>query len=210
MPSEKIINTPTGVIGIWDLNDSLKKLIDQCQLSEHEQQRFSKLIIDRRRKEFLATRILLEKLLGKNQEIIYNDSGKPFLKGTSKNISISHSTDFATIFISENNIGIDVEQTTRNIDKVASRFLHPDEQKFIEGLENQQLAKILFWSAKEAIFKCSKTQGILFSKQIHIPPFQLKTEGDFEGSLQINDIKSYFNLHYVFFKNNVMVYCVEQ
>lgn len=210
MPFEKTINTSIGVIGIWNLNDSLEDLINQCQLSDSEQQRFTSLIAERRKKEFLASRILLEKLLGKNQEIIYNDSGKPFLNGTSKNISISHSADFATVFISEKNIGIDVEQTTRNIDKVASRFLHPNEQKFIEGLENQQGATILFWSAKEAIFKCSESQGIQFNTQILIPPFQLNSEGEFTGSLQLSKKKDTFKLHYVFFKNNVMVYCVEQ
>jgi 4'-phosphopantetheinyl transferase len=104
MPFEKKTTIPAGIIGIWKLNDSLEDLIGQCQLSDSEQQRFNKLIAERRKKEFLATRILLENLRGKNQQITYNDSGKPFLKGTSINISISHSADFATIFISEKNI----------------------------------------------------------------------------------------------------------
>lgn len=210
MSFEKKIIIPDGIIGIWNLNDSVDELYKHCQLSDSEKLKFDSLIAERRKKEFLATRLLLHKLLGKNQQINYEEVGKPFLKSSSKNISISHSADFVTIFISERNIGIDVEQTTRNIDKVAKRFIHPKEQEFIETLENQQLAKILFWSAKEAIFKCSRSQGILFNKQICIKPFLLKTEGDFEGILQIDEDKIIFYLHYLFLKNNVMVYCVEQ
>lgn len=210
MPFEKKITIPDGIIGIWNLNDSVDDLYKYCQLSDSEKLKFDFLIAERRKKEFLATRILLHKLLGKTQEINYEKVGKPFLKNSSKKISISHSTDFVTIFISERNIGIDVEQTTRSIDKVAKRFIHPKEQEFIETLENQQLAKILFWSAKEAIFKCSRSQGILFNKQIYIKPFLLKTEGYFKGILKIDENKIIFDLHYLFFKNNVMVYCVEQ
>jgi phosphopantetheinyl transferase len=210
MPFEKKISTTDGLIGIWNLNDSLDDLKKQCQLSDSEEQRFDTLIIERRKKEFLATRILLQKLFGSHQLIIYNAVGKPLLQNSSKNISISHSADFVTIFVSEKVIGIDVERTTRSIDKVAKRFLHPKEQEFIEILENKQWAKILLWSAKEAIFKCSKFQGILFNEQIRIKPFALKAEGDFEGSLQLDENKTIFNLHYIFFKNNVMVYCVEQ
>lgn len=210
MPFEKIINTPIGVIGIWNLTDSSEELISQCQLSDSEQQRFNNLIAERRKKEFLATRVLLEKLRGKNQQISYNKWGKPSLKGTSTNISISHSADFATVFISEKNIGIDVEQTTRNIDRVAKRFLHPKEQEFISTLEKQQEANILFWAAKEAIFKCTEESGVEFNEQIFIAPFELSDAGEFNGSLQLSSKKDTFKLHYTFFKNNVMVYCVAQ
>lgn len=210
MPFEKKINTAVGVIGIWKLNDSSDTLLEQCKLSISDQHKFNKITFERRKREFLASRILIEILLERPQEVSYNNSGKPYLKGTSQNISISHSADFATVFISEKKIGIDVEQTTRNIDRVAPRFLHPDETKFIAKLENQQNAKILFWSAKEAIFKCTEFQGIQFNQQIFVPPFQLKSKGCFNGNLQLNNKTVNYKLHYFFFKNNVIVYCVEQ
>lgn len=210
MPFEKIITTPVGRIGIWSLTDSSDELATQCTLSEIDKIKFDNFIAERRKKEFLASRILLQKLTTENAEIEYNKAGKPHLKDNTYNISISHSSDFACVFISAKNIGIDVEQTTRNIDRVASRFLHINEQEFIADLEKQQEAKLLFWAAKEAIFKCVDDQGIEFNKQIFIHPFQLNTEGTCQGSLQLMQKKVNFKLHYFFLKNNVVVYCVEK
>lgn len=210
MPFERKIISSSGIIGIWDLSDSLEHLISLCQVTNTEKQKFEKLTIEKRKKEFLATRILLHQLSDKTQEIAYQKTGKPFLKNNSQNISISHSADYATVFLSDKNIGIDVERTTRNIDKIAKRFLHPEEQEFIEEGINQQQAKTLFWSAKEAIFKCSSAQEVQFNKHIRIKPFPIAKDGDFHGSLLLNNKKEKFCLHYTFLKNNVLVYCVEQ
>lgn len=210
MPFEKILNVESGTIGIWKLAESSEELIKLCKLSNSDKKKFDGFIAERRRKEFLASRILIERLLGENQHINYDNSGKPALENTTKNISISHSADFACVFISDRNIGIDIEQTTRIIDKVATRFLHIKEQEFISSIENQQEAKLLFWGAKEAIFKCAKNQGIEFNEQIFINPFQLKNEGICTGTLQQFEKIINFKLHYFFFENNVMVYCVEE
>ncbi len=212
MPFEEKIHTSHGDIAIWDLDDSVEELQQQSSLSDFEQQRFETFTAERRKKEFLATRILLHSLLENKDEIVYPDStGRPFLKNSKKNISISHSLDFAVVIVSDKKIGIDIEQTNRNIDRVAKRFLHPSEQEFISKQENQQNAKILFWSAKEAIFKCSEFQGIEFNEQIIIHPFNLnKTEGEFKASLLYNKQKINYLLKYRFFKNNIMVYCIEE
>ncbi len=211
MPFEKTINTPNGIIGIWGLSDSSRELAKQCTLSKADLERFNGFTSERRKKEFLATRILLKKLVPGNHKIIYNKWGKPALRDHSTNISISHSADFACMFISEKKIGIDVEQTTRMIDKIADRFLHRKEREFIAGLPaNQQEAKILFWAAKEAIFKCTSKQAIEFNEQIFIDPFPLNSEGSFNGHLFLDGGTMKFKLHYTFFKDNVMVYCMEQ
>ncbi len=212
MPFEEKINSSFGDIAIWDLNDSLEELFQQSSLSDSEQERFNTFTAERRKKEFLATRILLDKLLKSKDEIIYPDiSGKPGLKHSNKNISISHSVDFATLIISDKKVGIDIEQTTRNIDRVASRFLHPTEKDFIQKQENQQNTKVLFWCGKEAIFKCTELQGIEFNKEIIIHPFELNTtEGEFKATLYKNNQHFAYLLKYRFFKNNVIVYCVEE
>jgi len=210
MPFEKKINTPHGTIGIWNLNESSEILLEQCSLSTVEEEKFNTFIIERRKKEFLASRIILQNLLDKNQEIEYSQEGKPHLKSKIHNISISHSADFACLFFSDKNIGIDIEQTTRNIDRVATRFLHSKELEFIDTTNNPQHTKILFWAAKEAIFKCAEDVGIQYNEQIFIEPFQLKNEGDCNGYLQLEQKKVNFKLHYFFIENNVLVYCVEE
>ena len=121
------IETEVGVLGIWKLSESDADLISQFKFSEKEIEEFSKIKVERRKKEYIAIRLLLNELLNKKPEIAYLDSGKPELKNSSSNISISHSSDFVVAIVSEKNIGIDVENTQRNIDKIATRFLSENE-----------------------------------------------------------------------------------
>lgn len=210
MPFEAIKHTTLGTIGIWMLEEPSVDLIKLCKLSKSDKAKFDGFVAERRKREFLASRILLHKLVNEDAEILYNESGKPALKNSSQHISISHSSDVACVFISEKQIGIDVEQTSRKIDRIATRFLHPKEQDFIAGLQNQQEAKVLFWAAKEAIFKCTEHEGIEFNEQIYICPFPFKDTGSIEGRLKTEQKIVNFKLHYFFLKNNVFVYCVQQ
>lgn len=200
------INTEAGVLGIWKLSESVSELISNFQFSENEKLEFDKIKVERRKKEYIATRLLLKGLLGEKPEISYLKSGKPVLKNSHKNISISHSSEFVVALVSENNIGIDVENIQRNIKKIANRFLCDNELKHINKKGDSQTATVLYWSAKEAIFKCTNDDGILFDTQIIIQPFNIKKEGIFAGSL---NKKIDYKLWYFFIENNVVVYCVE-
>ena len=205
----KKIETDSGIIGIWELTESPEELLKLVSLSKKECEEFNCFRVERRKKEYLATRIILAELLKSNDEIYYNDVRKPFLTKSSQKIAISHSTNLATVFLSERNIGIDVEQTNRNIDKITTRFLHPDELEFITKNKNQQQSKIVYWCAKEAIFKCSDNQGILFNKHIIIDSFQLREEGGFTGKLVHKGEIRRYALNYFFIKGNAVVYCCE-
>ena len=204
------IENEDGLIGIWKLTEQPSELLEMLVLSEDEQSKFKNIKAEKRQAEFLAIRLLLSKILATDTEIIYNATGKPFLKNRSEHISISHSADFVSVFISDKKVGIDVELGIRNIDRVATRFLHPDEKEYIAGLQNQQLSKIVYWSAKEAIFKCSGEHGIAFSQQIRIDNFDPESDSCTSAQLLLNDKTLKYNLTCMQIENNVLVYCVER
>lgn len=204
------IELDDGLIGIWKLDEKPEELLNLIQLSTEELESFRKIKFERRQKEFLVIRIILSQLLNDSTRIEYLKNGKPILQDRHENISISHSQLFVCVYISGKKVGIDVELSTRPIDRVATRFLHPGELKFISGLTNQQLAKILYWSAKEAIFKCSPESGIQFSEQIRITPFYPDSETHFTGQLFISEKTLNYRLAWEQFENNVLVYCVEE
>ena len=206
MPLTEKIETEVGVLGVWKLSETTSEIVANFTFNEKEKTEFKKITADKRKTEYLATRILLQELLNVKPEISYHKSGKPELVNIQKNISISHSSDFVVVLVSDKNIGIDVENTDRNIKKIANRFLCDDELKHIEKLENPQSVSILYWSAKEAIFKCTDKDGIQFDKQILIHPFEIKKDGVFTGTLNKN---IQYKLWYMFYENNVVVYCVE-
>lgn len=210
MPFFKKIHTRPGTIGLWKLEESPEQLLEKCQLTIEERARLDSIKHEARKKEFLATRILLQKLLHKNALIHYDSFGKPLLNEDNMHISISHSQDFACIYLSNCNVGVDIEQSHRNISRVSKRFLNREEQKFIASLDNEQFAMILYWAAKEAIFKCTSEHGILFNEQISIPPFPISKTNDFEGRLLVQKKETRYTMQFFTIENNVLVSCVEK
>jgi len=209
MPFVRKIEIETGIIGIWKITESADSLFAAFQFSENEDTEFNKFIIDKRRIEYLATRLLLQQLLNKKNEIVHEKSGRPLIKNSNLNISISHSADFVVIFISNHSIGIDVENVNRKIDRVTNRFLHPDELAWVKKSGNLQSLKILLWCAKEAIFKCSCQAGVQFDTQIYVSPFDFEKSNFFKGKLTTINGEENFNMWYFHEQNNIAVYCVE-
>lgn len=205
MPFLKEIETGYGPLAVWSLTDSLTDLENLCQLNDKDRQTYLTFKAEKRKKEFLASRILIQKLLGRDACINYNAHGKPYLDNK-LHISISHSSDFVVVFVSKEKIGIDVERKDRNIDKIATRFLHSEEQKEIDQQKFSGIAKTIYWCAKEAIFKCTEDAGIQFNEDIRIDPFGLEEEGRFTAKLKN---RHNYTLEYLNLQNNIVVYCVE-
>ncbi len=208
MPFFKTIKNTDGQIGLWKFTENINELHLQANLTKKETTQLQNIHAERRQKEFLAVRTLLKKMLDNTISIRYADNGKPILEESPLNISISHSADFACIFLSTKNIGIDVEQINRKTDKIAPRFLHPREIDFIEKLKNRQLARIVFWSAKEAIYKCAGLENIQFNKMILIHPFDIEKKQEFTAQLNFERKILNFRLNFTQIKNNVLVYAV--
>lgn len=209
MPFVKKIEVENGLIGIWEITETADSLISDFHFSKDEETEFQKFKGEKRQKEYLITRLLLQHLLGEKTEITYQESGKPLLKNSAKQISISHSAEFVVIFISNELAGIDVENINRNIDRVTKRFLHPEELAWIEKSDHRQISKMLCWCAKEAIFKCSCENGVQFDNQIFIPPIDIGKTDFFNGRLITESGVENYNLWYFYFGNNLIVYCVE-
>ncbi|WP_320113473.1 4'-phosphopantetheinyl transferase superfamily protein [Draconibacterium orientale] len=206
---EKIANQ-NGTIGVWELKEAADDLLKKVKLTPVETARLATFKAEKRRKEFLASRLLLQQLLPESPEIVYRDKfGKPSLKDSSLNISITHSADLAAIIISDKNIGIDVEQIHRNIDKVVTRYASPEEIEFIENSNDPQFVKILLWAAKEAIFKIAGIQGIQFNRQIEITLFDYHAHSRFSGALKHPEKEIGYDLFFRTIKNNILVYCVQ-
>lgn len=89
----------------------------------------------------------------------YTESGIPYFNSISTNISISHSSTYAAVAISDSAIGIDVEDTS-NKDNLAryARFFTENERMSAE----KGASHIEIWTKKEALFKYLKNDNITF------------------------------------------------
>ena len=84
-------------------------------------------------------------------EIAVTSRGKPYFPDAPWHFSISHTQNHAFCALSQRNIGIDAEETSRDIDpKLAQRILSPAELAKFDG-SREMLLK--FWVLKEAYAK---------------------------------------------------------
>jgi phosphopantetheinyl transferase len=209
MPFIQQIQFEFGNAGIWEMTETPAELLNMIKFSDADNTQFLKILAPKRQVEFLATRILTERITGKKSEIGYQTDGKPTLLNSRKFISISHSANLVAVFISELNCGVDVETINRDTDRIAKRFLHPSEIENIQKSDQPKLLQLIYWCAKEAIFKCSPQKGVQFNEQILIAPFDLTRESDFKAVLTSEAGTENFNLWFLPVKNNMLVFCVE-
>ncbi|NJK86471.1 MAG: 4'-phosphopantetheinyl transferase superfamily protein [Bacteroidales bacterium] len=119
--------------------------------------------------EWLSVRVLLHELTGKELTIIYNGDRKPFIKGNSYHISISHSKNFSSVLLSRNRkVGIDLEYMSHRIERIAYKFIN--EKEYIED-EFRKYHMYIHWCAKEALYKICDKQDINFKENLVIEPF---------------------------------------
>ena len=81
------------------------------------------------------------------------EGGKPFFPGSDLFFNISHAGDIVVCGFSLSPIGVDVERPGRKIEKVADRYFHSDEVRWIrrEGFDPEKA--LLLWSYKESFLK---------------------------------------------------------
>ena len=203
MPLLKTIPIEGGLIGIWKFTEPTADLLPAFSAEELADPAFLKHTHEKRKVEWLTTRLLIRQLIGPNFTISYQESGKPILKHTKfRHISISHSRDFAAVILHENlSVGIDIESITRDFTRVENRFLSDEERA--ETNRDPQL-QCLFWCAKEAIFKLVDDQGVDFKKQIRLSFNSVSNR--FSGKFISEEKETDYQLYHEFFTESCLVW----
>jgi 4'-phosphopantetheinyl transferase EntD len=197
------------VLAMWEITEDLDTLLSLVNLTESEQCRVNGFRSHSRKLEWLSVRALIASILDSNVHIVYNEHRKPFLSDNSHNISISHSRNYTSVFLSKSQrVGIDLEYMSHAIDKVASRFIN--ENEYITTDENAIQRHIyIHWCAKEALYKICDKQDINFKKNLTLTHFEPNPEGNFRGTVHNMYGVEHFNMHYLLMNNYVIVYCTK-
>ena len=162
-----------------------------------------------RKVEWLSVRALVKNMLGKDTRILYNAENKPFVKGNSHNISISHSNNLTAVLISpDKKVGIDLEYMTGKISKVADKFIN-DNEKITDNPELSKYHMYLHWCAKEALYKIVDKQDINFRDGFTIAPFTPEEHGFMNGIVVNGHGKEDIELEYLQHENYALVWCVK-
>ncbi|MGY6648553.1 4'-phosphopantetheinyl transferase family protein [Wenyingzhuangia sp. IMCC45574] len=165
MPLFKTIEiTQNTTIFVWKITESLDFLKD-VYLSKNSLDRLNSMKSIPHQKGFLSIRHLLKQINLTDNDLYYNECGKPLLKNN-QNISITHSFDFSAIVISNCQVGIDIEKNRPKINVIKHRFTDFIQKDLAEKEFIQQLTHI--WAAKESMFKIHPCGGMSFKNDLKI------------------------------------------
>lgn len=132
-------------------------------LTDLEKQRLLSFKHIRRRREFMATRILRHRTVG-YQHIHYDPHGAPYIEDEGF-ISISHSTNQVGLAInSDFKIGLDLESIRPNVRTIMHKFLSENEKVQFNTEDIIEVCKV--WSAKEALYKLAGRKKIHFKSEL--------------------------------------------
>lgn len=117
----------------------------------------------RRKREFLATRILRKHVLG-TEHIQYNAIGAPIIEGVGF-ISISHSLNLVGLaYNKEYMVGLDLETPRERILDICPKFLSPEETYLFDLTDKLEMTQV--WSAKEALYKLAGRKKLIFKEEL--------------------------------------------
>lgn len=161
-----------------------------------------------KRLEWLAGRALLKSLVEQCglefNGITKDEFGKPFLKGYSNPISLSHSYPYVAAQIDTKvEVGIDLEQPKSKLLNIANRVLSATEFK---DAGNDVIKHCIYWCAKEAMYKSYGKRGLHFADHLLISPFELKRSGDLAGRIIANGTQRELELAYSVQPDYVLVH----
>jgi phosphopantetheinyl transferase len=197
------------VVGIWKIEESLDWFESKYQLSAEEKVKYSKFMVDSRKKQWLSSRLLVNELSPGCGPILYDKDGKPYFQDKESNLSVSHSYDYASAIISpKKKVGIDIEKASDRLHRVKERFLSHDELVNIDT-DNELKALCAHWCAKEALYKVYGLRNLDFKEQIYVDAFKMKEDGNLSGRIIVNDDARNYNLKYRQIDDYIMVYLVD-
>lgn len=201
---------PQGEIGLWEIIESEAYFQEELVLTKDEKTLLDD-VVEKRRKEWMAGRLLLHKMSGREErEIAKKDEfGKPHLLDSPYDISLSHSGRFAAVIASSACCGIDIQHLVPKLKKIEKKFMTPEDLgRLSEVYYMEQLH--VYWGAKEALYKAYGKRKLEFREHIIIEPFEYDVSfGQCRGYVKKDEVYMTFEIHYRLIENYMLVYAMQ-
>lgn len=194
MPQVRSIEFNGIRLVIWEIQESEEELMSKAKLSKATLKRLHETRSKFKRMEIIATRMLFPQLGITDDQVCYNDNGKPLL--ADGHISITHSGPWVAVALADSPVGVDIERYRDKVVHLASRFC-ADEEQPSEGEDDLKYFTAV-WCAKEALFKMNGRNGVDFIKHLHVSPFKFDEVSSIPASISGGD--KLVNCELTFFK----------
>ncbi|MDR6968919.1 phosphopantetheinyl transferase [Flavobacterium arsenatis] len=205
---ETKIHEENTKIYIWKITETFEDLFDQVLLNDTNLIRLNNMKSELHQRGFLSVRMLLQSAGYSDNDLYYDEFGKPHL-ADGKHISITHSFGFSAIIISNQNTGIDIEMQREKITLIADKFIDT-EFDFLEKEAADYIRKLtVIWGVKESIFKIQNEVGISFKDHISVFPFELEDKKT-SALLTFANLNKEFKIHFMEIEDFTLVYAFEK
>jgi len=185
------------VVGIWEQTEPLEELEERCPLTDSDKLLYKQFTVEKRKREWLSSRLMLRELTGQTQQVIYDEFRNPTLENSDLNVSITHCRNYVAVFLDRTPfIGCDIEEYRSRIVNISKKFMSPAELEFVP--ENNPVPKLTaWWCFKEVLYKYYSRKQVDFKQCLFIRDLELAKAGMADGNISINDFKSDVNIHYL-------------
>ncbi|AQS94108.1 4-phosphopantetheinyl transferase [Polaribacter sp. BM10] len=198
------VNNNTKVL-IWKIDESFKELNKNVLLTPKSRTRLESMKSDLHQKGFLSVRHLLKEVGYTDEDLMYDEFGKPHLKD-GKYISITHSFTFSGLIISDKlHVGIDIEMQRDKILKIAHKFTPIEEYKTIANHDALVSKLTIVWGAKESLYKIYGKKKLLFLHNIYIEDFKFEDQKT-TGAIRYDGEELSYNIEFLEFDGFTCVF----
>ena len=204
-----ILHDSKTEILVWKITETFEQLLSEVKLNERSKARFAGMKSVSHQCGFLSVRKLLQEKGYTDFDLYYDEFGKPHLHD-GRHISISHSHEFSTIILSDQNCGIDLEMQRQKIITIAHKFA-THEFEFLKDVSEKNYIRQLtvIWGAKEAVFKIRNEVGISFKDHIHVAPFSIEMMQSV-ALLMFGSLNIKYNIFFEEVEHFTLVYAFQQ
>lgn len=198
------VNPATKVL-IWKIEETIDELKSGITLTTNSESRLNSMKSEIHQKGFLSIRYLLKEIGLTDDDLQYDEFGKPHLNN-GRFISITHSFNFtAIIFSYETEVGIDIEKQREKILRIAHKFTPIEEYKTIANVDALILKLTIVWGAKESLYKIYGKKKLLFLHHIYVEDFKFADEKT-TGEIRFNGEESSYNIKFLEFEGFTCVF----
>ncbi len=199
------VNSQTTV-KIWKIEESYDELFRSLDLKPQSLERVLGMKSELHQRGFLSVRHLLREFGYTDQDLFYDENGKPHLKD-GKHISITHSFTFSGVIISAHEVGIDIEKQRDKIGIIANKFIDY-EFNYLDTISEDYVRKLtVIWGIKESLYKLFATPGMIFKAHFLVIPFMLE-DANTVAWIDYEDRKYRYNTAFLEFEGFTCAYVI--
>ena len=207
MPVYKTL-TPNSqtTVKIWKITESFDDLMKPISLRVESMNRVLGMKSELHQRGFLSVRHLLAEFGYTDEDLYYDNHGKPHLKD-GKHISITHSFTFSAIIVSDHEVGIDIEKQREKIKIIAHKFVAYEFDYLTKEADDYIKKLTVIWGIKESLYKLFATPGMLFREHFLVIPFMLE-DNETVAWIDYQGRKLRYNTHFFEFEGFTCAFVV--